>query len=285
MKIIDASNGMFEAFMDGCFDLDRWSAYIDGVRPGIRELCIGDMNECLDAGISWEGMYLPVLDAALSSRGRVRELSGTFRRVTDGLDDRLIKTFGKTVDIDIILYLGLCNGAGWVTEISGRTVMLLGIEKILELGWDDPESFNGLILHELGHCYQAQYGILHRDLTSSRDRFLWQLFTEGIANVFERLALGDPDHYPQYSKKWLEWCRSNLGHIARSFDSDLDVMSFETQRYFGDWVRFEGYPDVGYYLGTRFIRYLLDDNTFDSLLSWSVDEVRKAFKNYLSTFD
>ena len=37
------------------------------------------------------------------------------------------------IDVEIVLYLGLCNGAGWVVTIDNKTYCLLGIEKILEL--------------------------------------------------------------------------------------------------------------------------------------------------------
>ena len=59
-------------------------------------------------------------------------------------------------------------------------------------------------------------------------------------------------------------------------------MTFETQRFFGDWVRFEGQPDTGYYLGARFIRSLLKKHRFDDLLSWEIGSVREAFLSFLS---
>ena len=73
-----------------------------------------------------------------------------FVRVTKGLNQRIIDCFAHELEIDIVLYLGLCNAAGWVTNINGRDVILLGIEKILELSWYDEDSMYGLIYHELG---------------------------------------------------------------------------------------------------------------------------------------
>ena len=40
-------------------------------------------------------------------------------------------------------------------------------------------------------------------------------------------------------------------------------MTPENQRYFGDWVSFDGYGDVGYYLGTDLVRYLLKEESFE----------------------
>ena len=36
------------------------------------------------------------------------------------------------------------------------------LEKIMELGWCDTDAMIGLIVHELGHVYQSQFGVLHR---------------------------------------------------------------------------------------------------------------------------
>ena len=43
----------------------------------------------------------------------------------------------------------------------------------------------------------------------------------------------------------------------------LGTMTSEMQRYFGDWVRFEGYGGTGYYLDAKFVRYLLRFDSFD----------------------
>lgn len=61
------------------------------------------------------------------------------------MQQKINKTFGKSLDADIVLYLGLCNEAGWVKKYNGRTIVFLGIEKIMELNWcsiDDIISFD-----------------------------------------------------------------------------------------------------------------------------------------------
>ena len=76
-------------------------------------------------------------------------LHTSFVRVTNGLNQRIIDCFAHELEIDIVLYLGLCNAAGWVTNINGRDVILLGIEKILELSWYDEDSMYGLDLSRI----------------------------------------------------------------------------------------------------------------------------------------
>ena len=277
MNIIDLSAGIPGVFEKGHFHLGKWESYMDACLPGAKEMCLQDARETIRAGFSWEADFLPVLDAVLRDAEKRGEAVRSFRRITEHLDERITAGFGKTVDADLILYLGLCSGAGWVTSVNGRTTVLFGIEKIMELNWQDQKAMTGLILHELGHVYQAQYGVLHRDAASARDRFLWQLFTEGIAMVFEQEIIGDPECFHQYDTDWKRWCDEHAGSIARSFSADLDSMTPETQRYFGDWVRFEGHGDTGYYLGARFIRFLLKHDRFDDLLSYDMDDVGKGY--------
>ena len=283
MRIIDTTKEMFSSYTDGVFDIDKWCGYIDACVPGAKELCLADMREVLDAGYSWEDDYLPVLNAVPREKEKLSELLCSFRKITEHLDERIINRFGRSVDADIILYLGLCSGAGWVTPVNGRTTVLLGVEKILELNWQDPDNMYGLIVHELGHVYQSQYGVLTREFAENPDKLLWQLFTEGIAMVFEQEVCGTPDYFHQYDGEWLNWCTENEGRIKRAFNEDLKTMTPADQRYFGDWVSFEGHGDTGYYLGARFVRYLLESDSFDNIILYDMDRVKNGFDGFMAS--
>lgn len=283
MRIIDTSVEMLNAFSSQQFDLAKWEAYADRLLPGLKPQCLADMNECIKGGFSWETDFLPVLNAVfIEHRKRVRTIS-IFHKITDHLDDQIISSFGKSIDADIVLYLGLCNGAGWVTKINGVLTILMGIEKIMELNWNDPLRMKSLILHELGHAYQAQYGVLERQFSSSQDEFLWQLFTEGIAMAFEQMVMKDPDYYHQDRNGWAGWCKAHLRVIANSFQADLQTMTRGNQRYFGDWVSFHGHPDTGYFLGTQFVKYLSDDHELDEMINWDMDSVREGFAQFCAS--
>ena len=281
MNIMDATKDMLAVFEMGQFSMDNWKSYMDTSVPQAKERCLHDMEDSITTGLTWEEDYLSVLNSVPHNIDKLKEITGSFYKVTENLNETISAKFGKSPDADIILYLGLCNGAGWVTTIDGRTTVLLGIEKIIELNWCGIDAMNGLILHELGHVYQAQYGILHRETDSLRDRFLWQLFTEGIAMVFEQEIVGDPEYYHEDNAGWKNWCSQNIRLIRQSFYNDLDTMTRENQRYFGDWVDFNGYADVGYYLGARFVRFLLGYDCFDNIISYDMDDVRKGFGMFL----
>ena len=284
MNILDTSVEMLNAFDSECFDIEKWKAYIGRSVPGAGELCLNDLQEMLNTGLSWQNDILPVLNSVIRDPVRREKAIDSFRHITEHLDRKIIERFQRILDVDIILFLGLCNGAGWVTSVNGKRTVLLGIEKIIELDWCDPDAMTGLIIHELGHVYQDQYGVLHRKLESSSDQFLWQLFTEGIAMVFEQEIVGDPAYFHQNKHGWKQWCDEHAALIRKSFCNDMKNMTRENQRYFGDWVSFEGYGDTGYYLGARFIRFLLEYDTFDRLILYRIQEVKDGFDRFSHSF-
>lgn len=282
MKIIDTFSQIPALFENGCFSMDRWKSYADSIHPDLAKLCTDDMNEVLATGeFNWEEHFLPVLNAVSQNVALCNFAHESFQAAVAGLEEKILQRFGRTPDVEIILYLGLCSGAGWVTELGGKTVVLLGLEKIVELNWCSIESMYGLIYHELGHVYQAQFGVLERDLPEGRPSFLWQLFTEGIAMVFEQEIAGDPDSYHQYDDDWKTWCGAHLDRIKRDFTADLPAMTFANQRWFGDWVQYEGRGDVGYYLGCRFVRFILEKYAFDDILSFEIGQVDALYQQFI----
>lgn len=282
MNIIDATKDILTAYENNQFNIEKWKSYMDAALPQAKQICLQDLKDSISPdGLSWEKDYLPVLNAVPHNIIKLDEITQSFYEITENLAGKIIDRFGRSLDVDIVLYLGLCNGAGWVTAINGKVTVLLGVEKIIELDWGGIDAMNGLILHELGHVYQARYGVLHRELDASRDQFLWQLFTEGIAMVFEQEIVSDPEYYHQDNAGWKNWCSQNMQLIRRSFYDDLDTMTRADQRYFGDRADFYGYGDVGYYLGARFVRFLLDYDCFDNLISYDIDSIRKGFGMFL----
>ncbi len=281
MRIVDTSKELLSAFAAGRFDLQKWEAYVDAFVPGAKRLCLDDMREVLAAGYSWETDFLPVLNAVARDGDKREQVIASFHRVTDRLEERIVERFGRAPDAELVLYLGLCSGAGWVTEIEKKHVVLFGIEKIMELNWQGLDAMIGLVYHELGHVYQDCFGVLRRESEAMADQMLWQLFTEGIAMVFEQEIVGDPDAFHQYDPAWKQWCAENLGRLKRAFAEDLPSMTHQNQRYFGDWVRFEGQGDTGYYLGARFVRFLMEHEDFDQMIGWELPEVKAGFERFL----
>ena len=282
MKIINTINQIKNIYSNGSFYIKKWKEYINSIDSKIEELCISDMKETIDTGLyTFEKDFLPILNLVINEQNKLEELNSNFNIVTKELKEKIVINFNKSIDVKIVLYLGLCNGAGWVVTIDNKTYCLLGIEKILELSWYDIDSLYGLIYHELGHVYQNQYGILERNFDNNKHHFLWQLFIEGIAMYFEQTLIGDYNYFHQDKNGWKNWCDSNLNQIKKDFYDDLDNMTPNNQRYFGDWVTYKGYSDVGYYLGTKFVQFICKTYTFDDILSFDIEKVEKLFKKFM----
>ena len=240
IKIIDTFAQINDLFEDEKFILDKWKTYMNSIYDNAAKLVIDDMKDCLDSGdYVYEKDILPIINAVYRHPD-LELLYSSFCRVTEGLNKKVLDCFGHDVDIDIVLYVGLCNGAGWVTNINDRDVILLGVEKILELNWLDEASMCGLIYHELGHAYHTQYGDFNQQSDISEQNFVWQLFTEGIAMYFEQILVNDFNYYHQDKNGWLEWCDNHFSEILADFRNDLEAMTKCNQRYFGDWVSYSG---------------------------------------------
>lgn len=279
IRIIDTYSQIGSLFGGGEFDLDEWESYISSIYENSADLFKNDLKEYLESGnYSFEKDFLPIINA-VNTHAQLDALHTSFCKVINGLNERIAERIGVKLDVDVVLYLGLCNAAGWVTEINGRTVILLGIEKILELGWQDEDSICGLIYHELGHVYHKQHGIFAEDCKDRKIQFVWQLFAEGVAMYFEQLLVGDTNYYHQDKDGWLSWCDAHFEQIAADFDSDLPTMTRANQKYFGDWVSYLGKGDVGYYLGAKFVHFLRKEYDFEQIIKMNTDEI---FKEYLA---
>ncbi len=281
LTVINAVNSIADFFHDDCFSIEQWNKYIDTVLPLHKNMLINDMQKIIRTGeFTFENDFLPVLNEVLIDKESYAKAVLSFRKVTDNLEEKILKTMGKSIEATVILYMGLCNGAGWVVNLDSCQYVLLGIEKIIELKWYDSNDMYGLIYHELGHIYQMQYGSLKRNYKNS-DAFLWQLFTEGIAMLFEQKLIGSNDYFHQDKNGWGNWCAAHLNMIMNDFNSDLINMTSGNQRYFGDWVNYQGYHDTGYYLGAKFVQWLNTKYRFDEMLNFDIKTVQSEWTSYL----
>ncbi len=266
MKVVDGFCGALGCFESGRFCKAKWDEYIDGLLP-VRELLEADASSYV-----FERDVLPVLEQVPLSGEKLYELYSSFEKVTEGLEERIRSAVGYVPECDVVLYLGLCNGAGWATSVKGRKVVLLGMEKILELGWTDERSMAGLVYHELGHLWHFALRKTETVLDSPASRGLWQLYSEGVAMYFEQLIWGDPDFYHQDRNGWLAWCRKNQDRLFREYLRRIKSGE-SVQEFFGDWCSFEEHSDVGYYLGTVLVRRLAERLGRKEMLQVSLEDV------------
>lgn len=284
LRVIDTTAQVDGLFPGGRFDRVRWVDYINGVYPGSAAMFWEDVDACLAGGVfTFEKDFLSVIQNVYQNP-KLDTLRASFSAVTDGLEERILRQFGQGLDADLTLYLGLCQGAGWVVKLAGRDVVLLGIEKILELNWQSRETMTGLVYHELGHVYHRRHGALDQGAEDGPEGFVWQLFTEGAAMCFEQDLVGDSRWFHQDSGGWLAWCEAHFSEILADFDRDLPAMTRQNQRYFGDWCDYQGLGDTGYYLGARFVRRLLERFSFQELIALPPERVRPLYREFVRQY-
>lgn len=198
-----------------------------------------------------------------------------FIKATENLSNIVSEKLGEDIDITIVLYLGLCNGAGWATEINGQKVILLGIEKIVELDWCSETALKGLIYHELGHIFHYKNQLIKDLLNTDNDKSLFQLYTEGFATYIEQLLCGNGEFYHQNINGWLDWCKNNQKRMYQLFLTKIKNEE-STQDFFGDWNSIEGKSDVGYYLGCELIKYLSPKYSLKELANLNLATIQSA---------
>ena len=204
IQVTDTLDEIQNLFPGGTFDFSVWEQYASRYFGEDSHIFRDDMEDVLATGkYFYERDYLPVIQGVYGDP-RLENVRSTFHQVTEGLNERVKAQFGEELEVDIVLYLGLCNGAGWATTLGGRDQVLLGIEKILELDWTSLSDLQGLIYHELGHLYHSQHGRVPKVAQEGPEHFLWQLFSEGIAMGFEQMLVGDWDYFQQVYDQYKE---------------------------------------------------------------------------------
>lgn len=258
MKIIDTAGRVERDFSGQPFDLQKWQAYAESISPELAQKCREGAGK-----YDFEGQVRPVLQASLGKPEKLRELHSSFRCAVQALRANAPALFGREPEVTIVLYLGLCNAAGQATRLGGSPALLLGMEKIIELDWCGEKAMKALLFHELGHLWHESLRGELENWGNERQRAVLQLYSEGVAMVCQQRLAGEPELFHQDRDGWLSWCRENEPSIKAAYRERLEKGE-SIQGFFGDWVRFMGQPDVGYFLGRQFVGKLL--------AQWSLEE-------------
>ena len=196
MKINNTCDKIKSTFKNG-FNIELWREYADGISKELASKCENDAKN-----YDFNKDVLPVIELSLNEE-KIDLVSKNFQRVIDTLNENLTELFKEEPDIDIILYLGFCNGAGWATTLDGKNTILLGVEKIIELNWCDEKNLSALILHEIGHLWHKLNGNFDIPDFTKRRKAIVQLYCEGIAMVCEQILCGDDKFFHQDKDGWI----------------------------------------------------------------------------------
>lgn len=276
MRIINTFDKIPFCFQKGVFSIEAWKEYARGISPELCEKCESDA-----ADYDFDNSVLPIINNVLNYNEKSVCAEKSFISVTNKLKNSIDRLFEREPDIDIILYLGLCNGAGWATSLNSKDVILIGIEKVVELNWQDEASMQALIFHEIGHIWHKIYGNLYPKACSQGDKSMVQLYQEGIAMACEHILCENDNYYHQNVNGWLVWCNENEKAIKTEFLRRIN-RNESTQDFFGDWCSYKGHSDVGYFLGCEFIKFLLNKFGLTETANLSVKDLMEYYKMFAS---
>lgn len=215
----------------------------------------------------------------LLEKRNAEELKLAHKRLLEALpkvEKRIRELFGIGPErYNVVIYVGLENGAGWVTEFAGKPSVLFGIEAIAELGWY--ERIGGLVAHELGHVVHWLLRGEDLEKLEEEEQAFW-LYTEGFAQRIEDLATGRPWHLE--SEGWFEWCSENEATLKGEFLRRMEANE-PLNPFFGSWYRLFGKQFTGYYLGYRFIRWLERDYPLEEIAKLEKKELKHRILRFL----
>lgn len=283
LKSIDTFNGIIEMrrkLVEGISDvLECWKEYISPYHE-IAEKCLEDSAE-----YDFDAKIKPIiLDALTSNFNKIELAHENFVKLIGNLNDNFQHTFSTDEDVYIYYYIGLCNGAGWATEVNSHHAVLIGAEKVAELNWQEEKDMIGLIYHELSHVAHSilRNQTLDIQFDTQREKSIWQLYIEGFAQRYEQILYED-GFYHQDKNGWLKWCQDNHSEICREYLYRIKN-NIDTQCFYGSWVNFKGQSDVGYYLGCEFIKDISNNYSTEKLASLEMCELEVLVTNYLEKF-
>jgi uncharacterized protein YjaZ len=206
-------------------------------------------------------------------------------KVLDGLEERVKKTFQIELEINVVIYCGLCNSAGWVTTYGGRRAVLLGIDKIAELGWHTMEKIEPLISHELCHVIHFEIrGEDDLDIAIEKNRYnrgIWSIYEEGFAQFYQQKLSGDGSD--SRGTEWYENCVKNFSGLKKLYSEALYDSEKGTKEFFGDWFKVLGISDAGYFLGAELIKGLNLKYTIKEIAALEFQEIQREVMDFLKS--
>lgn len=274
MRIINTFDKIQNCYTDNKFNLDAWRKYTKEFSCELSKKCEQDSKE-----YDFNKQIFPIVNNVLLNKDAALRTNTSFISVTNQLKSNINKLFKNDIDLDIILYLGLCNGAGWATALDGRNTILLEIEKIIELNWQNEADMQALIFHEIGHIWHKTYGVLYPKTQSKGEESLVQMYQEGIAMVCEHILCQNNNYYHQNKNDWLTWCKDNKLEIKQEYLNRIDN-NISTQDFFGDWCNYKGHSDVGYYLGCEFVKHLQQRYSLFDIANLNINQLYEQYKTF-----
>jgi hypothetical protein len=259
--------------------IDVWFQFM-GKFESVRDMCIQDyVNDNLNwKQIAKDRVFIYNADYVLKMNETVRLI----KEIVLVMKKRLSIFYSiDSIDTHVIVYHGLGNAAGWLSIYEDQPAIFLGVEKIVELGWNSSSKLEDLISHEYGHLLHLA---LRGTLTPYNDfkkKMIFRLYTEGVATYCESIFNGREKSSPE----WYELCLKNEVDLKKEFLIRLNSSSKECFDFFGDWNPVFGIYEAGYFLGLQVVKSLMKKMTIKELMVIKYNMFLIEFNNYFEIID
>jgi hypothetical protein len=224
--------------------------------PALHEMVVRDYA---DQGDDWRQIARERVFPGMNDRlPAIESAYKNLARIVGPVEEKVRLALDFHDPVSYVLYVGLGNGAGWVTKYEGSWAVLFGLEGIVDSGFDPLPRLQGLVAHELGHVVHFAW----REARGLRDGSgpWWQLYEEGFAQRCESETLPGDSWHMRYSSSdddWLGWCQENRAWLAAEFLRTVDEGQ-SVRPFFGSWYDLRGRKQTGYYLGQQVIGRLAE---------------------------
>ncbi len=259
--------------------------------PELKGRCVNDMKSY---GLEWKEVASKRVFPEISKKlERLPVARDNLIKAHKDLEGRYVDLFRRKSEdrINVVIYVGIGNGAGWVTYYDQYPAILYGLDQIVKLGWEEYETIAGLVSHELCHVGHEllrgkENGIIKisESPMDPGDYLLWRLYEEGFAQKCEQLLRGVSSYHQQIGDNddWLEWCQNNTQLLT------CEYLKYYREKlppydFFGDWQQIMGKSHTGYFLGCEFINELMERGmSIEEIALLEVDTIKKETLNFLN---
>ncbi len=261
--------------------MELWESYYNSNFPDVERKCKEDYEA---EGYSWREIGLTkVFNRTKEDFPKMIEGYNNLLKLLKGMDEKVKDIFHVDIDINIVIYSGLLNSAGWVDKYEGKRAMLFGIDKIAELGWQHEDKIKALICHEL--CHVAHFQIrsesnLPEHVEHSKyNEGIWNIYEEGFAQYFQQV-LGESS-VDSRGEQWNIECEKIEEQLKEEYIKALEDKEKGTRDFYGDWFKVLGISDVGYFLGSKLIANLSRRYTIEDIAFMEFDLIEKEVLKFL----
>lgn len=286
IKIIDT----FKDFKN-CFEnkldisiaekIDLWEKYYINKYPELEKKCKEDYDF---SGYKWKDIAQNmVFNRTKDDFSKMKEAYNNILLMMNSVNEKVKNIFGLNLDINIVLYAGLCNSAGWVDYYEDKRAVLFGIDKIAELNWHTSEKLEPLVAHEL--CHVIHFQLRGEDnLSDSVERNnynigIWRIYEEGFAQFYQnKFLLTENDCR---GAEWTEKCNSNKNELKKLYLRALLDEQTGIRNFFGDWFEILGISDTGYFLGAELIKELDKKHSVKAIAQLPFSAIKDAVVSFL----